>query len=294
MNHLSIVLSVVLLVSCPVYTDCCSSWTVFLGAVNIFGDEGEDSSMATHRSVGAFEDGREEWTSYTERLEQYFEANDIKTSEKKHAILLSVGGAATYSKLSAIWQPRGGRRITALESWCRSCKLTTTLHHQWLYSNLLLTPVHRRIVQQYRNSWRRFDSCQSPVSLTPRLTICCRTDWCVAFAAMSRCNASFWPSQISHLRKPSSLASPQKQPRRMPGNYSRVQSPKDLRLWAIISRHDRRGLHHHPRVIDVMTSSIQPRTAASKLQNVTTAGRRATLWKFVAARTNGDSHIRGL
>ena len=195
------------------------------------------------------------------------------------------------TKLSAIWQPRGGRRITALGSWCSLCKLTATLHHQWLYSDLLLTPVHRRIVQQYHNLWRSFDSCQSPVSLTPRSTICCRTDWCVAFAAMSRCNASFWPSQISPLRKPLSLASPQKQPRRMPGNYSRVQSPKELRLWAIISRHDRRGLHHHPRVIDVMTSSIQPRTAASKLQNVTTAGRRATLWKFVAARTNRDSHM---
>ena len=52
--------------------------------------------MAMHGSVGAFEDGREEWTSYTERLQQYFTANDIKTAEKQRAILLSVCGATTY------------------------------------------------------------------------------------------------------------------------------------------------------------------------------------------------------
>ena len=72
---------------------------------NIFGDENEDSSMATHASVGTFEDGREEWTSYTERLEQYFEANDIKTAEKKRAILLSVCGAATYQVIRNLTTP---------------------------------------------------------------------------------------------------------------------------------------------------------------------------------------------
>ena len=72
---------------------------------NIFGDESEDSSMATHASVGTFEDGREEWTSYTERLEQYSEANDIKTAEKKRAILLSVCGAATYQVIRNLTTP---------------------------------------------------------------------------------------------------------------------------------------------------------------------------------------------
>ena len=127
----------------------------------------------------------------------------------------------------------------------------------------------------YCNSWRSFDSCQSTVSLTPRSTICCG-------------------SQISHLRKPLSLARPQKQLRRMPGNYRQAKSPKDPHLWATISCHNRRGPHHLPCAIDVVTSSIQPRTAASKRQNVTTAGRRATLRKIVTAKTNEDSHIRGL
>ena len=50
--------------------------------------------MATHGGFGAFEDRREEWASYTERLEQYITTHDIKTAEKKRAILLSVCGAA--------------------------------------------------------------------------------------------------------------------------------------------------------------------------------------------------------
>jgi len=61
--------------------------------------------MATHGGFGAFEDGREEWASYTERLEQYFTANDIKTAEKKHAILLSVCGVATYQVIRNITTP---------------------------------------------------------------------------------------------------------------------------------------------------------------------------------------------
>ena len=55
----------------------------------------QGSSMAMHSGFGAFEDGREEWASYTERLKQYFTANAIKTVEK-HAIFLSICGVETY------------------------------------------------------------------------------------------------------------------------------------------------------------------------------------------------------
>jgi len=44
---------------------------------------------------GEFNSTQEDWTSYTERLQQYFTANDI--AEAKHrAILLSACGIATY------------------------------------------------------------------------------------------------------------------------------------------------------------------------------------------------------
>ena len=47
-------------------------------------------ATATHGSIEAFNPANEDWVSYTERLEQYFTANDIKAEEadKRRAILL--------------------------------------------------------------------------------------------------------------------------------------------------------------------------------------------------------------
>ena len=52
--------------------------------------------MATHGTLGEFNPTREDWTSYDERLELYFTANDIVAEKKQQAILLSVCGAETY------------------------------------------------------------------------------------------------------------------------------------------------------------------------------------------------------
>ena len=48
-----------------------------------------------HGSVSPFEGSQEDWRSYTERLQQYFAANDVRTAEKQRAILLSGCGVAT-------------------------------------------------------------------------------------------------------------------------------------------------------------------------------------------------------
>ena len=37
--------------------------------------------MATHGSIGEFNASIEDWTSYTERLEQYFTANGIGSNQ---------------------------------------------------------------------------------------------------------------------------------------------------------------------------------------------------------------------
>ena len=39
--------------------------------------------MATRGSVGEFTPGKETWSSYVERLEQYFLPNDVQAEEKK-------------------------------------------------------------------------------------------------------------------------------------------------------------------------------------------------------------------
>ena len=52
--------------------------------------------MATHGQIGEFNSQRELWISYSERLEEYFIANEIESANRKKAILLSVIRAETY------------------------------------------------------------------------------------------------------------------------------------------------------------------------------------------------------
>eukprot|EP00731_Ephydatia_muelleri_P001691 Em0001g1691a len=52
--------------------------------------------MSRHGTIEEFDGATEDWTAYSERLEQYFVANDVDEAAKKRAILLSVCGASTY------------------------------------------------------------------------------------------------------------------------------------------------------------------------------------------------------
>ena len=54
-------------------------------------------AMSTHGAVGEFLPSQETWTEYVERLEFYFEANDIRydATSKMRAILLNVCGVET-------------------------------------------------------------------------------------------------------------------------------------------------------------------------------------------------------
>lgn len=52
-----------------------------------------------------FDPKSEDWTSYSERLQQHFIANDVEDVEKKRAILLSVCGAATYKLIHSLVHP---------------------------------------------------------------------------------------------------------------------------------------------------------------------------------------------
>ena len=61
--------------------------------------------MATHGSVGEFVDQEEDWTSYCERMDQYFIANDIADVSKQRAIFLSSCGKPTYSLLRSLVSP---------------------------------------------------------------------------------------------------------------------------------------------------------------------------------------------
>ena len=55
--------------------------------------------MAMHGSISEYTEpgGKEAWSTYTERLGYYFDANGVKDAGKKRSILLAVCGPATFN-----------------------------------------------------------------------------------------------------------------------------------------------------------------------------------------------------
>ena len=70
---------------------------------------GSKAEMASpvHGTMGPFDSNQEDWLSYTERLQQYFTANDItdEHAAKKRAILLSVCGISTFHLIKSLLAP---------------------------------------------------------------------------------------------------------------------------------------------------------------------------------------------
>ena len=60
--------------------------------------------MATHGHLSEYTSA-EDWASYTERMDQYFLANDVSDGAKKRAILLSVVGNKTYTLIRDLVAP---------------------------------------------------------------------------------------------------------------------------------------------------------------------------------------------
>ena len=61
--------------------------------------------MAAHGRFGEFNPQREDWTSYTERLQECFIANGLEDAAKKKAVLLSIVGAETYQLMRNLTAP---------------------------------------------------------------------------------------------------------------------------------------------------------------------------------------------
>ena len=66
--------------------------------------------MATYYGqLSEFDKEKEDWSSYVERLEFFFEANSIEDVNKRKAILLSSCGAATYKLFKGLTAPEKPR-----------------------------------------------------------------------------------------------------------------------------------------------------------------------------------------
>ena len=60
---------------------------------------------AHHGSLSEYESSQGTWSEYIERLELYFEANDVDSAEKKRAILLNACGAGMYKLIRSLAAP---------------------------------------------------------------------------------------------------------------------------------------------------------------------------------------------
>ena len=63
--------------------------------------------MATHTygQIEEFNRATDDWTTYAERLAQYFLANGVESADKKSAILLTVCGPDTYRTIHSLTAP---------------------------------------------------------------------------------------------------------------------------------------------------------------------------------------------
>ena len=52
---------------------------------------------ATLRRIEEFDRDKEEWSQYQERLEYFFQVNEIEDADKKRAVFLSLIGSNTYN-----------------------------------------------------------------------------------------------------------------------------------------------------------------------------------------------------
>ena len=55
--------------------------------------------------VEEFDGSKEEWTQYVERVNHFFDANDIADAGKKRAVLLLIIGPSTYALLRNLVSP---------------------------------------------------------------------------------------------------------------------------------------------------------------------------------------------
>ena len=75
---------------------------------------GDEDIMPLIGKVEEFQEN-DDWIEYTERLDQYFLANEITNNEKKRAVLLSTCGVKTYKLIRNLVSPGKPRDKTFAE-----------------------------------------------------------------------------------------------------------------------------------------------------------------------------------
>ena len=67
--------------------------------------------------VGPFDSTAEDWSSYEERFQLYFTANELKDDNKQRAIFLTTCGPATYRLFKSLAAPKKLSEVMLKELW---------------------------------------------------------------------------------------------------------------------------------------------------------------------------------
>ena len=156
--------------------------------------------MMTHSSISEFNVSIEDWTSYTECLEQYFTMNDIGSNqaqaEQQWAILLAVCGPTTYHRIRSLTSPAK----TSEKTYNQIRKLVQVYQQPTSSFIVQRFSCHNRVHQQGESMsdlWLSSRSSLNTVDLVTSWKICYVIAWSVA-AETSSFNKLFWLNKNSH------------------------------------------------------------------------------------------------
>ena len=127
-------------------------------------------------------DSGEDWTQYVERMEYYFLANEITSSDKKRALLISAMGAKSYKRLRNLITP-----AAPSDKSFRELVEALTKH---------FCPSPSEIVQRFKFNtrvWKPGESVANYIAELQALSELC------AGSTMFKPRNDFWLRKISHL-----------------------------------------------------------------------------------------------
>ena len=103
--------------------------------------------MSLFGNIGEFIEEKESWTQYTERLNQFFRANDIINEEKKAAIFLSTIESSAYKILGNLLAPMkpAEKSYTRMVGVMKSFYNPTPFSYNSAFSFLQPFPPTRRV-----------------------------------------------------------------------------------------------------------------------------------------------------
>ena len=115
-------------------------------------------------TVGEFTAGVEDWESFVERVEFFFQANGVEDPERKRALLLSSCGTSTYKLIRNLLVP-SKPEVSLTRTLSIAFVPIINLHHPHLWNDLNSTLELGNRPKLFRLSFVNFENCHNDVLL---------------------------------------------------------------------------------------------------------------------------------